>query len=828
METKENVMFEEAEVGEIASYSSLTDSTFDEDADSIAGLASFLSRPVLIQEVNWTEGASDAQFPTYDIHPWHAYFADSKIANKVKNFGRIHCKLHLKFMFNSSPFYYGALRATYEPLRDMLQEYSNAKNLIPASQMPGVYIMPQGETVTEMELPFLCPTNWLNPMSVSDLQGMGTLRWWGYVPLHNVNNEATTSINVSVYAWAEDVTVSGLTSLETLQSEAQPEKGKVSGLMSKAGQLAGSLSSLPVIGQYASLASAGAKVAGSVAAAFGLCNEPVTSDVNPMAPKAFHAFANVETSMPIDKLCIDPNNVVTTDLSVAGTEGEDPLAMSELLRESLLVSQQIGSSATAGYNVLSIRVNPGAVLSENLHGTSSVGWYHTPLAYYGRFFELWRGSLIYRFKFVKTKFHQGRVRVSWDPAKDISTEPDSETVTLSKIFDLSVGDEFEFEVPYKSKRMWNRVAAVTPYQISDGAFSFVETQTNGILSLKVHNKLTSPVTPCNITVSIYVRPGADFQFAQPKELPSMSLWDVQSEAVPDGTRNKTGEHIAQITVGENIRSIRPFLHRTSLSHVQPVGNPHPTGTTDALGAGIVASLNLLPRLPLWFGYNSDYGFNWAYKMLDSLPHKSTKFNASVTHPICWVLNCFAGNRGSVNIQVNILGGSENTGTRIESASLERTTQSCILHADNQDVNRASHVLEYGGSSLANLAAANVPVFGATVFPAGQRGITVTKEITQSALAANIPQYTPYRLNITRPDYPWGMFSLSGDSWASTIRLDTIFSRNSSTSTITGWPIAEVYYSAGSDFQPVFFTCVPPMFSYSATMNNAVVPEQTPA
>jgi hypothetical protein len=82
------------------------------------------------------------------------------------------------------------------------------------------------------------------------------------------------------------------------------------------------------------------------------------------------------------------------------------------------------------------------------------------------FFRFWRGGVIYRFTFAKTKFHGGRYMVTYNPkliwnnnrATYVSVEgPEVNADNLvqpygySKIMDLKDGNVFEFHVPFTSE-----------------------------------------------------------------------------------------------------------------------------------------------------------------------------------------------------------------------------------------------------------------------------------------------------------------------------------------------------------------------------------------
>ena len=149
-----------------------------EDKDEMAALANYLSRPVNISTFTWTQTPMANYAGSF--LPWHAYISDSKVYRKVQNYSRFHGKLHLKFVMNASPFFYGAIRVIYEPRRQFLDHGTSTLELVPASQTPGLWLTPQDMSSAEMVLPFLNENNWINPNSVSSLQDMGRICFYVY------------------------------------------------------------------------------------------------------------------------------------------------------------------------------------------------------------------------------------------------------------------------------------------------------------------------------------------------------------------------------------------------------------------------------------------------------------------------------------------------------------------------------------------------------------------------------------------------------------------------------------------------------------------------
>lgn len=801
----ENIMFHDTDVSEMIDLGTLAQGNYDQDSDSVAGLASFLSRPVRIQNYTWPQGGGYS--PAF-ISPWQLYFNTAQIKNKLQNYGKIKCKLHLKFLVNGSPFHYGALRACYFPMADVRGTYVSTADLVPFSQVPGVWLEPAVMDSAELVVPFLWQHNWLEITSNAQFLSAGVLQMIEYADLRSANG-ATSAVTVSVYAWAEDVTVMGPTTIGALQSrealspigmvqsDEYVKEGTVSGPATAVANVASRLTDVPIIGPFAKATEMGANMVSGVARLFGYSNPPMINDVDPMQNKSFHAFANSETRMPIDKLCLDPKNEVTVSSSVAGVDEKDPLVFKELLTHDSFIEATDWTTALAVDSLLwSAIVNP--------HYANSAGGFRTmpPITYFSPNFRFWRGSIVYRFKFVKTKFHRGRVLISYDPNGDLTGTADTETTTFSKVVDLEHEDEVEFVVPYKAT---SPLLEVVPFQTYPATWSASATPSytydskyyNGTISMRVQTVLSAPTTTSTLTILAFVKAGEDFMFAGPQQLSTAySTRDpagvIQSSEVITQDPIDLDVHVGLITTGEVISSMRPILHRTHYQTMQYCG-ASPSATT-----GMYLTRNNYHRIPP--GYGRDITTT-AYNNANSA--SPYPFNWCQNNPIDWTLECFVGYRGSTNLHVNpVVGGSNSR--RIDHLSVAR------WYSDVRDTASPNRNGTSQGFSLTGAAAAGLQRQSNNVPMLTGAGLSLTNPDTQSALSVNLPQYLPLRF------YP-AFHTVRDRDFKSASRINDHFSVRSRFSITTAntsafdWPTLETYYSAGVDFNPIFFLCTPRVF-----------------
>lgn len=810
--TAENIVFRDEALSQRITMGDMSSGDYDADADATAGLGEYLSRPVRIASINWAEST----FTQTSILPWHLYFNTAQIKKKLDNYGKISCRLHLKFVINASPFYYGSLRACYFPLIDQRSTYTDAVDQIPFSQTPGVYLEPQNMSTAEMVLPFLWTRNWLEATAASDFQAMGRLQFLQYANLRSANGVTGTGITVAVYAWAEDVRIMGPTTILALQSDEYAEtNGTISGPATAVAGVASMLTDVPYVGEFAQATTVGASAVAAIAKLFGYSNPPMIDDVKPVQSKTFHAFANVETRMPIDKLSVDPKNEVTISSKVAGVDEEDPLAFSNLLtRESFLQGTLWSNSQPVDTLLWSAMVTPGYVASGGGYLTSP------PVSYFARTTRFWRGSLVYKFRFIKTQYHKGRVIISWDPNGDISANPDTETVTFSRIVDLAVEDEVEIVVPYKATGPW-LLNSFNVGSFSNGAtpsYIYNSENYNGTLTVRVQNVLTGPAASPEIDILCYVRAGEDFMLAVPVENTyALSARDptglIQSEEASDSIAQQVAsadEKVGTITTGEILCSMRPLLHRASLAYQQTAGTPV-LGTP----AGVQQTANYIYRVPFGVGRGST-GYGYA-----TVGGVGVVYNFAPNHPIDWVLNCFVGYRGSTNVHVNVTGIGDNV-QRVSHLAIHRHFADVLVSPTSIVRNTA---LVTSNVDLPNQLARNTiryPTGTQTVFPTGQTGMTLTNVQGQPACSANAPQYIKTRfLPAFAPVR--NVDPRTGARFNDELAVTCQFTSKAAVTTTMDWPVLSYYYSAGVDFQPVFFLCTTRLFTTSLPNARDVYP-----
>nr|6SHL_B Chain B, VP2 [Chaetoceros tenuissimus RNA virus type II] len=204
--TSENVHFVDGDTPWTYDVAATPDETSKLSGFDDAGLGEFLSRPIKIQQYQWTPGVQ--LFQTFN--PWSDYFGNADVLEKINRFRNLRCKLCLKVLINGNSFYYGRALLSYNPYLRNDQVTVNRsffiQDLIAASNKPHILLDPCSSEGGQMCLPFIWPENYLDITSTGWEDQMGECIIHDFDVLRHANG-GTDPITVSIFAWAEDVSL---------------------------------------------------------------------------------------------------------------------------------------------------------------------------------------------------------------------------------------------------------------------------------------------------------------------------------------------------------------------------------------------------------------------------------------------------------------------------------------------------------------------------------------------------------------------------------------------------------------------------------------------
>jgi len=804
---QEQVMFVNEPDGEIYDLSTRFNKVGDHQ-QIVAHLADFLSRPTLIYQYRWSENGAAGLKASFE--PWSAFFNKPAIKNKLQGFHLLRANLCLKFLINGSPFYYGRIGAFYRPLaRQMTNTVpaSIAANVaqIPISQRPHVWLDNQSTSNVMMILPFLYPYPYVSTANTTNLDDLGTLELWQYAALRSANGVTTSGVDITVYAYATDFELAGATSIAVLQSQREYEQdGQISGPASTVASVASSLKNVPLVGPYATATETAAKMVAGVANYFGYTNVPNTSDVNPMKQIPFN-LASAEISEPVLKLSLQPKQEIASGAEHFGDIGGDQLTLKSLLQRESFLCGSLWSTTYA----INERLFTAAVAPAYYEYVGGINGYvgHTPLSYFSTMFEYWRGSIIFRFKVVRSQYHRGRINICWDVgATSLTATPEvGDSSTFNVVLDLDESDEVEVKIPYTKAKQFLRsilnYSELPTAKIWDNSTTpalIVNGEYNGVISVRVMNRLTAPEATSDVDLLVFVRGGEDLTLAGPVDIqPSWTHSAIentvlQSEKVYCLGNSGDDTDVFREVFGEQIVSLRELLHRSSLSCMMtgPI-----TNTTDGTTV-VVVPFKRYPRPPGFY----DNGWDSA---IDSGGIDAKPYNYTRMHPINWVVTCFIGVKGSVNVTFNH--NQLSTSQSVDSLSVTRVSTGPTMSAAarRRDYWTQSTIGSTSDSSINRTYNRFIERWGED----GISGSALTNQKTNTGLSVNLPYYANSGFLITDPYVQYSnkdtITSGNSDWWRFRYKV-----RKDPTVNTLRPNIIEMYYSTGPDFDVVFFLNCP--------------------
>lgn len=507
-------------------------------------LDSFFSRPVPIAhfDINVGTPASTTVFQSFDV--WNLFTAEPTVRAKLRNYAYLRGDLVVKVAVSGTPFHYGKLLVSYLPfpnVNEVLTKYitlgSNwGKNWnIYQSQTPGARVMDVRENQPcEIECSYVSPqpmirlfNNITSPLSdaspYNDTVHMGDL----YISLLNTLGcvaASPTNISVYVYAYMKNVVLgcpTGSVTVITSESKRLPDErksGPVESAASSVASVSKLLSTVPVIGPYASASETVASAIAGVAAHFGWSYPTNENFASRIKNEPYQNAAHVIGMDTGKRITLDPKQELTIDPRVCGVD-QDELALSYISSiESYVDSFDWANSTTplSGPIWQSV-VHPRAGTFILGADASTKSIQPTALAFASMPFQYWRGKMHFRFEVVCSNFHRGKLMVYYEPNIQQNVIINSALATnkqFVRVFDIQETSTIDFCVDWAFPKAWAFQMYESDVRQSMGSeFSTSATMwgcVNGYIGVTPFTKLQSP-DGSNVHINVYVS-GEDMAF----------------------------------------------------------------------------------------------------------------------------------------------------------------------------------------------------------------------------------------------------------------------------------------------------------------------------
>lgn len=820
----ENVTFSEQQdpyIYDVESYMDPTRSLQDSDD---ATLNNFFSRPIKIHEEEWGTGTSLG----FDIDPWSLYLDNPRVSNRLANYNLLKCNLKVKVVINGNGFQYGRAICAYLPFDELDFLSTNAAlvsaDLVGTSQLPHIFLDPTTSMGGEMKLPMFWIGNYLS-IPLADWDQLGRLYFRSINDLKHANG-ASDVVTISVFAWAEDVNMSVLTSTEpaTLSPQAgeeiigfEPQSGEieqankegiVSGPATAVSKWASFLTKVPYIGPFAKATEIGGGAVASIAKMFGYCRPPVTRNPEPYRPTPMSSLALTNVPDTAQKMTVDDKQELTIDPRIAGLGGIDPLNIREIAkRESYLTKFTWAIGTTPETLLWNARVDPVQWAE-----SGSTAFHFPACAFAALPFQYWTGTMKFRFQIVASTFHKGRIKVVYDPQYLASNEYNTNYLRIIDIaeeqdftIDIGVGQDYTL--------LEHHYPGIEPVSDMYSTTAFTSKQAgNGVIGVYIVNELTTPNSTANndIEVNVYVSMGDDFEVFVPEDHFQKFVFAPQSGEEILGFEPQSG--MEEPITPDSQNTTEPSAPQQEMSETVGMGDTQDplinhvfTGEAVSSFRALLKRYNLFTCLPcldnadtVRFGRMPNFPYlrgnvtNAVDQAAGPVP-----YNFCNTVLLHWVRNAFSGWRGSIRYKLIPRGRSARSdlidvqrapykaGAPIYSA----TTTTVPVYATYSQA-RQGLVM---ATDVAGEPSSNVPF-------AGHNGQVITIGSINNALEFETPYYSFQRFEGGKPQsYTGGMVN-QGQAWDYRIE----FHSDSSA-------ILDLHVAAGEDFQVYFFTGLPRMY-----------------
>lgn len=517
--------------------------------------------------------------------PARGFLTDPAIQAKCRNFNLIRGDFHVRASVLSSAYAYGRIILSIMTPQNtaMSTPPPAAKTYIQAKGRDHVVLDIGMAATAEIKIPWTnCVNYWTTiPTDYSTSIDIPALDICLETPLLDVSTGAVPAGNLTLFVWMDNVELGIPTPFNyTSEVTKATAQGFLSAPLSTISKATHMMSNVPVIGKFSEAISLATGAGSRIAALFGF-SKP--QDLSPMTNVGGIALS---TSIGLDQFkphTLDPQQQVTLNPELSASK-TDVLAFKNIIgRFGPVAYADYGTGTTAGSTIMTIPVHPGLVLGATNSDTAVM---MTPLCFGAITHSFWRGTLRYRFNFVASKYHRGRVRIFWSPTNN-NAIPVNNT-SFNTIVDLASSTTVDLEMTWMHQ---------LPYLETGLCTAIGNVITNGYIIVQALVPLISPSTACPIHVAVDCAAGDDFELIRPtfQYIQKFSIYPFNAPTVDYATILNPVNFAAGITDGTRIFSgispgPSPIIYQSSLTTTDTNVAVHSNVST-AFGSSVYQKVN---------------------------------------------------------------------------------------------------------------------------------------------------------------------------------------------------------------------------------------------
>nr|ULF99846.1 MAG: putative capsid polyprotein [Cripavirus sp.] len=528
--------------------------------DRIHTIKDFLSRPVVLTTGTW-KSTDVAETQLYTVNFPEALISNTMYREKLKGFVGLRATLVVKVQVNSQPFQQGRLMLQYFPYAQYMKNRVDIVNstLQGRSGCPRTDLDLSVGTEIEMRIPYTAPHVYYNLITgqgsfgsiylvvYSQLRdqasGTGDVEYTVWAHLEGVDVQYPTGANIytgnapNLASIGSKINSGQCTDIEMehifrtkaykrktdkifaqVASEIKQlkEDGTVSNGIGQISEGLSTMSKIPILGNAFTRPAWISSQASNIFKMLGFSKPTVQGLPCESKLRGQVRMANFDGADTSHKLALSSANEIETKSGLAGTSA-DEMDLSHVLSipnywDSFTWKTTDATNAVLWDNfVTPVKIKPYSTAITDRYRCTHMGYIANAHGY-------WRGSIVYTFKFVKTQFHSGRLRISFIPFyynTTISTGTPDISATQKIIVDLRTSTEVSFTVPYVSSRPW--MYCIRPESTWLGQNNFLMyNAVTGIVRVEVLNQLVAASSVYQeIDTLVEVSGGPDLTFAAP-------------------------------------------------------------------------------------------------------------------------------------------------------------------------------------------------------------------------------------------------------------------------------------------------------------------------
>lgn len=529
-------------------------------------ISTMLERPVFLPSFQWTSTSPvlpfnyvRSQFDARAVNHLQEYdfpqavFENSAIhVDKLKNFQYMKADLEIEVKISPNPNLRGALLIVYKPYNGDILPFRRFGNQFMASQTSFPHKILNMEEVNSAKLvvPYANIYDYFD-LSTPENQ-FGTLAIYVLSPLVGTESSASTSVAVNcrfirpTYKVPTANDVLPVTQLQfaretikKLRSFAQSDTGYVSapdsreattpGPVSKVAtgvsMISDVLSQVPVVGKVASTVAWISRIVAHTAAAFGL-SKPITIDKQCKSIiKPNSTMMHVEGTDDSTTLALLQDNGIDGSSFIPSVK--DEMSFKHILaRPNIFHAFQVDPVSFSGRKLMGKwEVSPFSEHQYKHQGSTDVNTLYLGSFAFTciNFATLWKGTIIYDIHMIKTVFHRGRFVVVFLPETNMADVPEVLNESITKCYSVVVNlqdrqDEqgrttIRIAVPYTANTPWRNTFNLTNGAPDAGTLA---TKT-GCLAVYALNDLSVNETVADKSMAFYIAhsAGEDFALGRP-------------------------------------------------------------------------------------------------------------------------------------------------------------------------------------------------------------------------------------------------------------------------------------------------------------------------